>query len=554
MKEIYPTREAIPGDYLVRPEWQPDFVWDAEIARLDKEVFNVASASVDIWCSKGFSNKVAVIDVVNNTNITYGDLKRMSDALAVSLVEIGANTGDRICLRYRNSYMAIVAVLGIWKAGCAVVPIPQQARRSEIEFYIQDTGAKYVIVDDDNADVIGELMEALPACSSVKDVIVGNRDPNSAGLNLEKLVKREQVHTEVLPKTSANDLATVWHTGGTTGRPKATYHTHRRWYAAGYTLGKAWNIGPDDRWIYAIPVGNVAGLLGRFICILQHGATLVELPRFKGEDLFAAIMDNNVTHVLAIPVTLDELDRVDTSHELENSRLQHVYAPFLVTGVGDLYERWAARGYQLANPLGSSIICNWFIGPIYGQVIPAFALGKPAPGYDVRIVSDEGNSVNELPAGEVGRIAVKGPTGLTYWNRPELQMKEVIDGWTITDDLGKKDKDGIIWFMGRLNNLVVTAGYKVVPGEVEEVLLKHQAVREVCVVGLPDPLREQVVTAFVVLNSGYNPSDSMAEELQAWCKKSLAPYKYPRRVCFLDHLPRDPVGKVQIRQLVQQVS
>jgi 2-aminobenzoate-CoA ligase len=153
----------------------------------------------------------------------------------------------------------------------------------------------------------------------------------------------------------------------------------------------------------------------------------------------------------------------------------------------------------------------------------------------------------------VGRIAARGPTGLTYWNRHQIQEAEVVDGWTITDDLARVDEDGFLWFLGRLNNLVVTAGYKVAPGEVEQALLQHPAVREVAVVGLPDALREQVVAAFVVPALGEG-DERLAEELQAWCKERLAPYKYPRRVFFRASLPRDPVGKVQVRQLADSVG
>jgi len=542
------VRGGLPAEFLVGAERQPDFVWSAEEAAWSS--LNIGRATIDVHVAAGAGEREAVVCLETGERCTYAELKDSSDRLAGALVELGLRPGDRLALRYASRPQALIAALAAWKAGGAVVPIPAQARTSEIEFYLQDTGARFVVVLGEG-DFIGQLEPAL-AASSVEDVIVGGA---AAGPHhdLEDLLREGDPAAARGVETVADDLATVWHTGGTTGRPKATYHTHRRWLAAGRRLAAGWGISAQDRWLLGIPVGNVAGFLSRFIVPLQHGATLIEPADLSGPGVLRAIEAEAVTRLLGIPVTLDSLAGLAAASPASIRSLREVLAPFLVTGAGDLYDRWRELGYPLGNPLGSSVMCQWFIGPRAGEQTPPFALGRPVPGYEIRIVDDAGASAQPLPVGQVGRIAARGPTGLTYWNRHQIQEAEVLDGWTITDDLARVDEDGFLWFLGRLNNLVVTAGYKVAPGEVEQALLQHPAVREVAVVGLPDALREQVVAAFVVPALGEG-DERLAEELQAWCKERLAPYKYPRRVFFRASLPRDPVGKVQVRQLADSVG
>ncbi|MBE3558373.1 MAG: acyl--CoA ligase [Ktedonobacteraceae bacterium] len=549
MKEYYPQRETLPIAWLVSPEFQPDFIWHAD--EQEWQVANVGRESIDKHCETGYESKPAVICLDTGETCTFGQIKEASDRLAGALIESGIKVGERLALRYASRPAAIIAATAAWKAGAVVVPIPAQARRSEIEFYLKDTDARWVIVLNEG-DLYSELEAALPA-TGVKRVIIGKKSPGMAGESLEALIEQgnaclaETVHTE------ANDLAVIWHTGGTTGIPKATYHTHRRWLIAGRRLASTWKLDVHQRWVYGIPVSNVAGFLGRFICVLQHGATLIEPKSLSGTDVLEAIAEQRVTHLLGVPITLNLLADASAGKTHALSSLQEVYAPFLVTGAGNLYERWEKTGYRLKNPLGSSILCQWFIGPVAGETTPPFALGKPAAGYEARIVDIAGHSITPLQPGAVGRIAVRGPTGLTYWNRSELQKVEVREGWTITDDLGRKDDKNAIWFLGRLNNLIVTAGYKVAPGEVEQVLLTHPQVREAAVTGIADPLRGQVVAAFIVVKAGEG-DEVLAHELQEWCKRHLAPYKYPRKVFFCNAFPRDPVGKVQLRTLVHSVA
>jgi 2-aminobenzoate-CoA ligase len=211
-----------------------------------------------------------------------------------------------------------------------------------------------------------------------------------------------------------------------------------------------------------------------------------------------------------------------------------------------VYDGWLARGVELLNNFGSTAFATWVLVPRDRESVPRASLGRAAPGYEVRAVELDGRGeARPVPAGTTGRMAVKGPTGLTYWNRPDLQGRDVVDGWTYSDDLIAFDDDGNAAYLGRTDYLISTAGYKVPPGEVEEVLAAHPAVAEVAVVAAPDPVRQEIVMAFVAIEPGIDANDELRRELQDLVKRELAPYKYPRRIEFIDSLPRDHVGKVR---------
>jgi 2-aminobenzoate-CoA ligase len=215
----------------------------------------------------------------------------------------------------------------------------------------------------------------------------------------------------------------------------------------------------------------------------------------------------------------------------------------------EVYDGWNERGTELLNNFGSTAFATWVLVPRVGESFAPASLGRPSPGYVVQAVEPDRPDVFAVQEGKPGRMAVKGPTGLTYWRRPEYQKRDVVAGWNLIDDLIRFDETGNAAYLGRTDFIISTAGYKVAPVEVEEVLARHPAVREVAVIGAPDPTRQEVVAAFVAVKPGYVGDDTLRLDLQELVKRELSPYKYPRRVEFIDALPRDPVGKVQPRAL-----
>jgi 2-aminobenzoate-CoA ligase len=202
-------------------------------------------------------------------------------------------------------------------------------------------------------------------------------------------------------------------------------------------------------------------------------------------------------------------------------------------------------GCEVLEHIGSTEMLDGFISSQFGKVKPG-STGLPVPGYEVKIFDDEGR---EALRGEVGHLALKGPVGIRYWRRPEKQAEYVKGGWNYTGDMGYLDEDGFFWYVSRSDDIIKTAAYRVSPHEVEDALMKHPAVAETGVVGVPDPERGQAVKAFVVLKPGYEPSDKLAEELKGFVKDLIAPYKAPRHIEFVAELPKTETGKVRRTEL-----
>jgi 2-aminobenzoate-CoA ligase len=342
-------------------------------------------------------------------------------------------------------------------------------------------------------------------------------------------------------------VAVLWHTGGTTGRPKACYHTHRRYLLGGLALGAAIGTQPGERWAAAAPVGHALGFLHHTSYAPLHGATAVFVESFQNPaSMLAAVADHGVHTLTAITATWARmLDVLEGGTDYDLSSIERAYAMWQSASSSDVFDGWKARGIELLNNFGSTAFATWVLVPHAGDAPPRASLGRAAPGYEVRAVELEGEGARSVPVGTAGRMAVKGPTGLTYWNREDLQRRDVVDGWTYSDDLIAFDEHGNATYLGRTDYLISTAGYKVPPGEVEEVLATHPAVAEVAVVAAPDPVRQEVVMAFVACDDGSGGSDELRRELQDLVKSRLAPYKYPRRIEFVEALPRDHVGKVR---------
>jgi 2-aminobenzoate-CoA ligase len=539
MKDRYPAGSTIPAHCLVPPHMQPDYT-AADRYGVD-DTANVGWWLSDRRVTAGAGDDIAAVHAGTGRAWTFAELARTSTSLAGRLVRAGLHVGDRVALRSPNVPEALVAAIAVWKAGGVVVPTPVQARPDELAYLLSDTMASMVIVIGGRAvaeevvPVIGPGVTALAYGPGSEDsgfpVVLGPGDTEDDAV--------------VLPDVPSDSVAILWHTGGTTGVPKSCYHTHRRFLLGGFAVAEALQPSPGQRWTAAAPLGHALGFIYHTIFTVLHGATVVLIEDFRDpEVVLEALETHRVTTFTAIMATwarmLDALD----DHPRELPDLMRGYAMWQTASSSAVRERWLARGIELLNNYGSTAFATWPLAPRSGETVPPASLGKPLPGYDVRVVTRAEDRVQPLETG-VGQMAVKGLTGLTYWNRPEMQARDVVDGWTLCDDLLEFDGEGNAAYLGRTDYLISSAGYKIAPGEVEQVLGAHPAVREVAVVGGPDPLRQEIVVAFVSLTADAVPSEELARDLQQLVKSRLSPYKYPRRVHFIDGLPRDSVGKVR---------
>ena len=545
MKDIYPLLETLPAEWLVPPDSQPDYL-PLPGVRLPDDA-NIGVQLSDALVARGLGDRLAIVHYETGHALTFSDLSVRSDQVASALVGLGVRPGQRILLRGPNRPDFIVAALGAWKIGAIVIPAPLAARAAELGFFLEDTMPTVVLTGGTE-----EAQSAVTAALRAHPVehVFALGEAGAVYPAWDDVLERSSSSSPGR-RPSPDSVAVVWHTGGTTGRPKACYHTHRRFLLAGHSLGTALETGPGSVWAAAAPVGHALGFIHNTNFTLQHGATTLLIERFTdARTLLQAITAHRVDTFTAISATWSKmLTELRRDPALEPTCLVRANAMWQSASSAEVYDGWRQRGVVLYNNFGSTAFASWILVPPARAEVPRGSLGSAAAGYQVAAADPQGPGVRDAPIRSIGRMAVKGPTGLTYWRLPDLQRSDVQEGWTLVDDLISYDDKGNAAYLGRTDFMVSTAGHKVAPVEVESVLARHPSVREVAVVGLPDQERQEVVAAFVALRDDWTPSDELKRELQQFAKRELAPYKYPRRVEFVEALPRDDVGKVQPRLL-----
>lgn len=542
MKDIYPPSN-VPAHCLVPPAAQPEYTSsdDPRVSHWSSTGWALSDTQVEA----GHGDAVAMIHAESGRSYSFRELADLSTRLATGLILRGVQPGDRIAFRGPNQPELIIAMLAAWKAGAVIVPTPVQSRLDELRFFVEDTDARLLVVVGGPEIAVGTA-EAVVG-TNVEEVLRFRETPieDSCHRDLRSLGREADVETVSLPRTPSDGIAVIWHTGGTTGQPKGCYHTHRRFLLGGYAVAQVTGAGPGQRWAVAAPAGHALGFIYHTNYTLLHGATAVLIEEFRNpRQIVKAINDYEINVFTAITATWVRMADVLDENSLEVPSLNRAYAMWQSASATDVRRRWSDRGLELINNYGSTAFATWPLTPRHEEAFPPGSLGRALPGYEVRVVRQVEGRVEPIESG-TGQMAVQGLTGLTYWNRPELQRRDVVDGWTLCDDLIEFDDTGNATYLGRTDYLISTAGYKVAPAEVELALADHPTVREVAVVGAPDPLRQEIVVAFVAVRDDVAASDALAAELQSFVRDRLSPYKYPRQVHFVPELPRDAVGKVR---------
>jgi 2-aminobenzoate-CoA ligase len=550
MKDSYPRLDTLPHEWLTAPEDQPDYLELPGVV-LDCGV-DLGSAMCDAQVRAGRGEAVAIIHHESGRALTFAELAAASDRAAAAFSGLGIRPGDRIALRGANCPEMIIAAIAAWKIGAVVALIPALARVAEVEFFLADTQPRLLVLAQP------EATEVLAAFGRVAGLTVVSVDGATPGALAWDELPAAGPHPAV--PADLDRVAIVWHTGGTTGRPKGCYHTQRRFLLGGLSLGQAAGAAPGQRWAAAAPIGHALGFIHSTNFTLLNGVTLVLVSDFtRPAAVLEALAEREVTQFTAIAATWGRLlELLEGGAAPEPTALTRGFAMWQSSSAAEVADGWRRRGIELLNNFGSTAFATWVLVPPRDRTLPQATLGRPAPGYEVRALEPEPDGEvravrRMVPAGEPGQMAVRGPTGLTYWRLPGKQRVDVRSGYSLQDDLIRFDDGGLAEYLGRTDFMISTAGNKVAPAEVETVLGRHPAVREAVVFGLPDATRQETVAAFVVVHPGVEPSAGLRRELQDFVKARLAPYKYPRRLDFIDAVPRDNVGKVQPRVLRERV-
>ncbi|RRJ82655.1 acyl-CoA synthetase [Aestuariirhabdus litorea] len=521
-----------------------DFRWPSSTA------YNIGVDVCDRWANSD-PERIALIHKLPGgglEEVSFGQLKERSNRLANLLTRLGIGEGDRVAVLLGQCPETAFSHIAIYKMAAIAVPLFSLFERDALLYRLNDSGCRAVVTDRIGAAKLAAIREQLPALEQV--LVVDEVVTDELDLRQAMALESDQFEPVV---TGGETPALIIYTSGTTGQPKGALHGHQvlLGHLPGVELSHNFFPQPGDRIWTPADWAWIGGLYDVLLPALHHGVTVVahRMPKFDPEGALQLIADFEIRNLFMPPTALK-----------------------LLRTLGEIRGRWALSLRTIASggePLGEELL-QWAeqqlgvrINEFYGQTecnmivsncealmpIRAGSMGRPAPGHRLAVVDPEGQP---LGVGEVGVVAVKRPDPvmfLGYWNNEPATRARFVGDWMLTGDLAYQDAQGYLYFQARDDDLITSAGYRFGPGEIENCLLSHPAVRMVAVVGKADPLRTQIVKAFVVLNRGYSGDTELVSALQAHVKTRLAPHEYPREVAFVESLPMTVTGKIIRRAL-----
>ena len=483
--------------------------------------------------------------------LSYGALDDLSDRLAASLEIAGLRPGDRVGVQLPNIPQFLIAYFGILKAGGVFVPLNVLYKAPEVAFHLGHSGARIFITW---AGVLAEAIAGAEAAGVREVYAVGPMEDDRGPRPFEQLIAAP-ANGPRLAGTDMTDTAVIMYTSGTTGRPKGAEMTHMQLYMNADIPGRLFNVQPDDVVITVLPLFHIFGLSSILNVCVRFGCTMSLIPRFDPATVLNAIQRDRATIFEGVPamfiglLSYPELDNYDVS----SLRIAISGGASIPGPVIDAFEKHFGvlilEGYGLTETASTTTF------NISVEERRVYSVGKPIWGTQTQVWDSRGNPLPRGP-NHVGEIVTRGLHVMKgYLNNPAATVAAIVDGWFRTGDLGTKDDEGFITIVDRKKDMVLRGGYNVYPREVEEVLLRHDAVAQVAVIAVPDPQLGEEVCAVVVRSAEAEGSD---EELGAaiitWSKDRMAKYKYPRKVEFVEAMPLGPSGKVLKRELVERYA
>jgi acyl-coenzyme A synthetase/AMP-(fatty) acid ligase len=507
--------------------------------------YNFAFDTIERWAA--VPEKLAMLWLGQDgaeRRISYAEFAARSNQVANMLAGLGIHQGDRVLLIANRIPEWWEAILGLMKVGAVAVPGTVQLTAKDIAFRADAAGAVALITDAPNADKFDAVRAQCPFVT--RAILIGDERPGWE--SYDALVARQSPRY-ARHHMKSSDPCLIYFTSGTVGNPKMVLHSHA--YPLGHTItGKYWlDLTPNDLHYNASDTGWAkAAWSSLFSPWLMGAALFVQDARgkFNPTELLELLTRYPVSTFCAPPTVYRVLVQQDLAR-YQFAALRHC------VGAGEplnpeVIDAWrAATGITIRDGYGQTetvLVCGNF-PPL--EVRPG-SMGKPSPGYDLSVIDDDGN---ELPPGKEGDIAIRTapqrPPGLFqgYFQNPEATQRAMRGDWYITGDRAYRDEAGYYWFVGRADDVIISAGYRIGPFEVESALVEHPAVVEAAVVASPDATRGEIVKAYVILAQGYAPSDELVTDLQEHVKTVTAPYKYPREIEFVTELPKTVSGKIR---------
>jgi 2-aminobenzoate-CoA ligase len=542
---------TIPANYLPPKEYQPERIYKLKEFESYPDPLNSTEELLDKQVAAGNGDRRAVL--IADKVITYKQLLGASNKIGNALRKLGVEEADRVLLRSPNVPSALFTNFGALKIGAVIVPTSPMLSPNEIVHISNNAEAKVIVVA---AAFLEPVLKARPNLKTVKHIIVFGGQPEELKaqglLSYEDLTANESPALDPVrrPRTAVSVLL---YTSGTTGMPKGTAHYMEEALIVPDTFGKyGWNVGPDDIICGPAPISLAAGYSTVTSIPFRFGATASLIPKFTPDGLFEQIQGHKVTILSALPTAYRKMLQVEGAekkYDLSSLRV--------LTGGGEsltakTYFDWKERfGQEIYEGLGTTEMMYVFVSSVATRKVKPGAIGTAIPGYEIQVITEEGKVAKP---GELGRLYARGPTGTLYW-RPledgllEKQKALIREGWVLVGDFCTVDEDGYLSFVSRQEDLIKSSGYRIGPEEIEDALLKHPAVADAGVIGVPDTVRGHNVKAFVILKPGQTPSDQLKQQIIDSCRDHIAIYKLPRMVEFVTELPRTLQGKLLRRVL-----
>jgi acetyl-CoA synthetase len=512
--------------------------------------YNIGVDVCDRWAHRE-PGRTAIFDVHADgafDQVSYGALRTASNRLANVLAARGIARGDRVAILLPQGPAVAISHIAIYKLGAIALPLAMLFGIEAIAYRLGDSGARALITNAQGLAKLGDAGEARQRLDLVLSL-------DGAGAGAEDFhATLARAGSDFTPAvTSADDPALMVYTSGTTGPPKGALHAHRvlLGHLPGIEFPHEFLPQQGDRFWTPADWAWAGGLLNVLLPGLHYGVPVVaqKFDKFDPQRAFALMAKLDVRNAFIPPTALRMLRSAPRPQ-----------ASIRLRSVGSGGEALGAETYEWGKSvLGVTI--NEFYGQTECNLVLASCaaigvsrpgvIGKPVPGHRVAVMRADGS---ECAAGELGQIAIRRPDPvmfLEYWGKPDATREKFIGDWMITGDQGIADADGYVQFVGRDDDVITSAGYRIGPSEIEDCLIRHPAVALAAVVGKPDPVRTEIVKAFVVLKPGAAPSDALAAEIQGFVKTRLSAHEYPREVAFIPEMPMTTTGKV-IRRLLRQ--
>ena len=521
---------------------QAEFLWPIP------DSYNIA-ADICRWADgSGREALVFVEEDGTARRYSFDDLHRLSSRFANVLAADGFRRGDRLAVFLSQSPEIAVSHLAGFKAGVITVPLFVLFGEEALLFRLADSGARGVVTDLAGAAKILSLRDRLPQLERL--YVTGTASaPAGCGAFDTLLARASDVFEAVA--TRADDPAVIIYTSGTTGNPKGALHAHRvlLGHLPGVELPHDFFPQPGDRMWTPADWAWIGGLFDVLLPSLHHGVPVLahRARRFDPGEAYALMAVHGVRNTFLPPTAL-KLLRQDSAPPA-GVRLRTIASGGETLG-GELLD-WARAAFGLPlHEFYGQTECNLVAGNCSRlfRIRPG-SLGRAYPGHRVRIVDDQGT---ELPPGETGHIGIRRPDPvmfLGYWRNPQATAAKFAGDYLLTGDMARADDEGYLWFFGRSDDVITSAGYRIGPGEIEDCLGRHPAVSMAGVAGVPDPIRTEIVKAWLVLRPGYEPSEALKMELQDFVRTRLAAHEYPRELTFVEALPMTATGKILRREL-----